>query len=76
MKFEILKKQQSHFLMKISLSSQLIYLASVCFSAGTFNKTPKILTAKLSKQGYSYHLLCKECSLFYHRHSKFTVKIQ
>ena len=33
-----------------------------------FNTRSKILTAKLLKQGYSYHKLRKEFSKFYQRH--------
>ena len=39
-----------------------------------FNNRNKFLTAKLLKQGYRYHKLCKAFSKFYRRHFELTEK--
>ena len=46
----------------------LIYLYTYAFYIS------KILTAKLLKQGYTYHKIRKAFSKFYHRHSELIVK--
>ena len=48
--------------------SQLIRFALVSSHADDFNTRNKILTAKLLRQGYRYHKLCKAFSNFYRRH--------
>ena len=48
--------------------SQLIWFTRVSSHVDDFNTRSKILTAKLLKQGYSYHKLRKEFSKFYQRH--------
>ena len=49
--------------------SQLIRLAGASSSENDFNCRNKVLTAKLLRQGYRYHKLCKTLSKFYRRHS-------
>ena len=45
-----------------------------------FNTRNKVLTAKLLRQGYRYHKLCKAFSKFYRRHfdlvSKYNVELK
>ena len=48
--------------------SQLIRFARASSHVTDFNNHNKSLTAKLLKQGYRYHKLCKAFSKFYHRH--------
>ena len=48
--------------------SQLIRFARASTHVTYFNNRNKFLTAKLLKQGYRYHKLCKEFSKFYRRH--------
>ena len=47
--------------------SQLIRFARVSNHVDDFNTRNKVLTAKLLKQGYRYHKLCKAFSKFYLR---------
>ena len=54
--------------------SQLIRFARVCSNVDDFNKRNLFLTAKLLKQGYSYHKIRKVFSKFNHRHLKLIVK--
>ena len=60
--------------------SQLIRFARVSSYIADFNTRNKMLTAKLLKQGYRYHKLCKTLSKFYRRHydlvSKFNVGLK
>ena len=48
---------------------QLIRFARASSNVSDFNGQNKALTAKLLKQGYRYHKLCKAFSKFYRRHS-------
>ena len=48
--------------------SQLIRFALVSSHVDDFNTRNKVLTAKLLRQGYRYHKLCKAFSNFYRRH--------
>ena len=48
--------------------SQLIRFARASSHVTDFNNCNKFLTAKLLKQGYRYHKLCKAFSKFYRRH--------
>ena len=48
--------------------SQLIRFARASSHVTDFNNRNKFLTAKLLKQGYRYHKLCKAFSNFYCRH--------
>ena len=48
--------------------SQLIRFARASSHVTDFNNRNKFLTAKLLKQGYRYHKLCKAFSKFYRRH--------
>ena len=48
--------------------SQLIRFARVSSHVDDFNTHNKVLTAKLLRQGYRYHKLCKAFSKFYQRH--------
>ena len=48
--------------------SQLIRFARVSSHVDDFNTCNKVLTAKLLRQGYSYHKLRKVFSKFYRRH--------
>ena len=48
--------------------SQLIRFARVSSHVGDFNTRNKVLTAKLLRQGYRYHKICKAFSKFYRRH--------
>ena len=48
--------------------SQLIRFARASSHVTDFNNRSKFLTAKLLKQGYLYHKLCKAFSKFYGRH--------
>ena len=48
--------------------SQLIHFARVSCHVDDFNTRNKVLTAKLLRQGYRYHKLCKAFSKFYQRH--------
>ena len=48
--------------------SQLIRFARASTHVTDFNNRNKLLTAKLPKQGYRYHKLCKVFSKFYRRH--------
>ena len=54
--------------------SQLIRFARVCFNVDDFKNRNLFLTAKLLKQGYSFHKIRKAFSKFYHRHSELIVK--
>ena len=54
--------------------SQLIRFARVCSNVDDFNNINLFLTAKLLKQGYSYHKIRKAFSKFYHRNSELIVK--
>ena len=54
--------------------SQLIRFARASSNVSDFNCRNKALTAKLLKQGYSYHKLRKAVSKFYHRHSDLVEK--
>ena len=54
--------------------SQHIRFASVCSNVDDFNKRNLFLIAKLLKQAYRYHKICKAFSKFYHRHSELIVK--
>ena len=47
--------------------SQLIGFARVSSHVDDFNTQNKVLTAKLLRQGYRYHKLCKAFSKFYRR---------
>ena len=46
----------------------------MCSNVDEFNKRILFLTAKLLKQGYSYHEIQKAFSKFYHRHSQLVAK--
>ena len=48
--------------------SQLIRFARASSHVTDFNNRNKFLNAKLLKQGYRYHKLCKSFSKFYRRH--------
>ena len=48
--------------------SQLIHFARVSSHVDDFNTRNKVLIAKLLRQGYRYHKLCKAFSKFYQRH--------
>ena len=48
--------------------SQLVRFARASSHVTDFSNRNKFLTAKLLKQGYRYHKLCKAFSKFYHRH--------
>ena len=48
--------------------SQIIRFARASSHVTDFNNRNKFLTAKLLKQGYRYHKLCKVFSKFYRRH--------
>ena len=48
--------------------SQLIRFARVSSHVDDFNTRNKVLTAKLLRQGYSYHIIRKAFSTFYRRH--------
>ena len=48
--------------------SQLIRFARASLHVTDFNNRNKFLAAKLLKQGYCYHKLCKAFSKFYRRH--------
>ena len=48
--------------------SQRIRFARVSSHVDDFNTRNKVLTAKLLRQGYRYHKLCKAFSKFYRRH--------
>ena len=50
--------------------SQLIRFARVCSNVDDVNHRNLFLTAKLLKQGYTYHKIRKAFSKFYHRHSE------
>ena len=54
--------------------SQLVRFARVCSNVNEFKNRNLSLTAKLLKQGYSYHKVRKAFSKFYHRHSELIVK--
>ena len=54
--------------------SQLIRFARASSNVIDFNCRNKALTAKLLKQGYRYHKLCKGFSKFYRRHSELVKK--
>ena len=60
--------------------SQLIRFARVSSHVDDFNTRNKVLTAKLLRQGYSYHKLRKAFSKFYRRHldivSKYNVGLK
>ena len=60
--------------------SQLIRFARVSSHVAGFNTISQTLTAKLLKQGYRYHKLCKTFSKFYQRHcdlvSKFNMGLK
>ena len=55
--------------------SQLIRFVRASSSVSDFNCRNKALTAKLLRQGYRYHKLCKTFSKFYRRHSGVVEKI-
>ena len=46
----------------------------MCSNVENFNNRNLFLTAKLFKQGYRYHKICKAFSKFYNRHSELIVK--
>ena len=48
--------------------SQLIRFARVSSHVDDFNTRKKVLTAKLLRQGYRYHIIRKAFSKFYRRH--------
>ena len=48
--------------------SQLIRFARVSSHVDDFNTHNKVLTAKLLRQGYRHHIICKAFSKFYRRH--------
>ena len=54
--------------------SQLIRFARASSHVTDFNNRNKFLTAKLLKQGYRYHKLCKAFSKFYRRHFELNSK--
>ena len=54
--------------------SPLILFARVCSIVDDLNNRNLLLTAKLLKQGYRYHLFRKTFSKFYQRHSELIVK--
>ena len=54
--------------------SQLIRFARASSSVSDFNYRNKALTAKLLRQGYHYHKLCKTFSKFYRHHSRLVEK--
>ena len=54
--------------------SQLNLFARASSHVTDFNNLNKFLTAKLLKQGYQYHKLCKAFSKFYRRHFKLIEK--
>ena len=54
--------------------SQLIRFARASSNVNDFTCRNKALTAKLLKQGYRYHKLCKAFSKFYPRHSELVEK--
>ena len=60
--------------------SQIIRLARVSSHVDDFNTRNKVLTAKLLRQGYRYHILRKAFSKFYRRHfdlvSKYNVGLK
>ena len=60
--------------------SQRIRFARVSSHVDDFNTRNKVLTAKLLRQGYRYHKLCKAFSSFYRRHfdlvSKYNVGLK
>ena len=51
-----------------------IRVARVSSHVDDFNTPDKVMTAKLLKQGYRYHKLCKAFSKFYRRHFDFVSK--
>ena len=60
--------------------SQLIRFARVSSHVDDFNTRNKVLTAKLLRQGYRYHIIHKAFSKFYRRHldivSKYNVGLK
>ena len=60
--------------------SQLIRFARVSSHVDDFNTLNKVLTAKLLRQGYRYHKICKAFSKCYRRHfdivSKYNVGLK
>ena len=54
--------------------SQLICFTRASSNVIDFNCRNKALTAKLLKQGYRYHKLCKAFSIFYRRHNELVEK--
>ena len=60
--------------------SQLIRFARVSSHVDDFNSRNKVLTAKLLRQGYRHHEICKAFSKFYRRHfdivSKYNVGLK
>ena len=54
--------------------SQLIRFARASSNVSDFNCRNKALTAKLLKQGFRYHKLCKAFSKFYRRHIELVEK--
>ena len=60
--------------------SQLIRFAGVSSHVDDFYTRNKVLTAKLLRQGYRYHKICKAFSKFYRRHfdivSKYNVGLK
>ena len=55
--------------------SQLIRFARVCSNVDDFNNRNLFLTAKLFKQSYRYHKICKVFPIFFHRHSELIVNL-
>ena len=51
-----------------------LFVLLVCSNVEDFNNRKLFLTAKLLKQGYSYHKIRKAFSKFYNRHSELIVK--
>ena len=54
--------------------SKLIRFARAISHVTDFDNCNKFLTAKLFKQGFRYHKLCKALSKFYRRHFELVVK--
>ena len=54
--------------------SQLMRCARVCSNVDDFINRNLFLTAKLLKQGYTYHKNRKAFSKFYHRHLELIIK--
>ena len=54
--------------------SQLIHFARASSHVTDYNNRNKFLTAKLLKQGFRYHKLCKVIFKFYRRHFELVEK--